>query len=272
MQLPPAKRRNPEGMPTLKTKNGAFHYELTGPEGAPVLLFSNSLGTDVSMWDVQAEALSRDFRVLRYDTRGQGQSVVSASPYSIGALADDVLVILQELGIDKIHFCGLSMGGMIGMWLTTRAPDRLHKLILCNTAPKIGTAQTWDARIQSVCDGGMSAVVEGVLERWFTPAFRKAAPASVQATRELLLRSPIEGYVGGCTAVRDMDARDSITAIRIPTLIICGAHDPVTTTSDGRFMADRIEGSVYKELPAAHLSNIEAADAFTTEIVHFLKS
>jgi 3-oxoadipate enol-lactonase len=259
-------------MSVLQTKNGTFHYELAGPEGAPVVLFSNSLGTDLSMWDRQSDALCRDFRVLRYDSRGQGQSVVSPSPYSIDNLADDVLVLLQDLGIHVVDFCGLSMGGMIGMSLATRAPDRLRKLILCSTAPKIGTQQTWDARITSVCNGGMEAVVEGVLERWFTPDFRKAAPVSIQSTREMLLRSNIEGYVGGCTAVRDMDARESIACIRVPTLIICGTHDPVTTPDDGHFMAERIAGSVYKELPAAHLSNVEAVAAFNMEVVRFLKA
>jgi len=259
-------------MSVLQTKNGTFHYQLAGPQAAPVLLFSNSLGTDLSMWDRQADALSRDFRVLRYDSRGQGQSVVSPGPYSIDGLADDALVLLEELDFPRVHFCGLSMGGMIGMSLALCAPDRLGKLILCNTAPKIGTQQTWDARITSVSNGGMEAVVDSVLERWFTTDFRKTSPASIQNTRAMLLRTPVEGYVGGCAAVRDMDGRDAVTGIRVPTLIISGAHDPVTTPSDGRFMAERITGSVYQELPAAHLSNVEAADAFTMEVVRFLKA
>lgn len=259
-------------MSVLQTQNGIFHYDCAGPQGAPVVLFSNSLGTDLSMWDRQADVLSRDFRVLRYDSRGQGQSVVSPSPYSIESLADDVLVLLHELDIPSFHFCGLSMGGMVGMSLATQASDRLGKLILCSTAPKIGTQQTWDARITAVRNGGMGAVVEGVLERWFTSDFREKSPASIQSTREMLLRSPVEGYIGGCTAVRDMDARESIAGIHVPTLIISGTYDPVTTPSDGRFMAGKIAGSIYKELPAAHLSNVEAADAFTMEIISFLKA
>jgi pimeloyl-ACP methyl ester carboxylesterase len=136
-------------MSVLHTENGTFHYELAGPQGAPVLLFSNSLGTDLTMWD----------------------------------LADDVVALLQKLEIAKIHFCGLSMGGMVGMSLAMHAPDRLGKLILCNTAPKIGTPEIWDARINTVRAGGMAAVVEGVLERWFTPDFRKSSPVSIQRTR-----------------------------------------------------------------------------------------
>jgi 3-oxoadipate enol-lactonase len=259
-------------MPVLHTENGSLHYELASPPGAPVLLFSNSLGTDLSMWDPQTQMLAQDFRVLRYDGRGQGQSVVAPGPYTIETLADDVLALLKELGIAKINFCGLSMGGMVGMSLAVRAPERLGKLILCNTAPKIGTPEIWDARITAVQSGGMAAVVEGILDRWFTPDFRKASPSSVQKTREMLLRSSIEGYIACCSAVRDMDARESISSIRVPTLIISGAHDPVTPPQDGRFMAEKIADSVYKELPAAHLSNIEAAEAFTMEVRRYLNA
>jgi len=259
-------------MPVLHTKNGTFHYELAGPSSAPVLLFSNSLGTDLSMWDPQVQTLAQEFRVLRYDGRGQGQSVITPGPYTIDALADDVLALLKELGIAKIHSCGLSMGGMVGMSLALRAPEWFGKLILCNTAPKIGTPEIWDARMTAVRSGGMAAVVDGVLERWFSPDFRKSSPASVQKTRDMLLRSPVEGYIACCSAVRDMDARETIASIRIPTLIISGAYDPVTPPHDGYFMAEKIAGAVYKELPAAHLSNIEAAEAFTMEVRQFLKA
>ena len=259
-------------MPILHTENGALHYELAGPTSAPVLLFSNSLGTDLSMWDPQSQTLSADFRVLRYDGRGQGELVVPPGPYTIEILAGDVVSLLKELDIAKVHFCGLSMGGMVGMSLAMRAPECLGKLILCNTALKIGTPEVWDARINAVRAGGMSAVVDGVLERWFTPKFRKVSPSAIQATRQMLLRSPVEGYIACCSAVRDMDARDGIAAIRVPTLIISGAHDPVTPPHDGRFMTEKIAGSIYKELPAAHLSNVEAAEAFTMEVLQFLKA
>jgi 3-oxoadipate enol-lactonase len=259
-------------MPVLHTEDGTFHYELAGPQGAPMVLFSNSLGTDLSMWDPQSHTLAQDFRVLRYDGRGQGQSVVAPGPYTIETLADDVLAALKELDIAKVHFCGLSMGGMVGISLAMRAPECLGKLILCNTAPKIGTPAVWDARISAVRAGGMAAVVEGILERWFTPDFRKAAPSSIQKTREMLLHSPVEGYIACCAAVRDMDARDGIAAIRVPTLIISGSYDPVTPPHDGRGMGEKIAGSIYKELSAAHLSNIEAADAFTMEVRRFLNA
>ena len=259
-------------MPASDTESPRIHYQLSGTEGAPVLLFSNSLGTDLAMWDPQASALSRDFRILRYDGRGQGQSAVAPGPYSISQLADDVISLLGKLNLSRVHFCGLSMGGMVGMSLALRAPDLLEKLVLCNTAPKIGTPEVWDARIKAVRTGGMGAVVDGVLKRWFTSSFRAESPSAVESTRQMLLRSPVEGYVACCTAVRDMDARESIGKIRVPTLIISGAQDPVTPPQDGRYMEKKISGSFFKELPAAHLSNIEAAVAFTMEVSRFLKA
>jgi 3-oxoadipate enol-lactonase len=158
------------------------------------------------------------------------------------------------------------------MSIAMRAPGRLRKLILCNTAPKIGTPEAWNTRINTVRTGGMAAVVEGVLERWFSSDFRTKSPSAIEGTRQMLLRSPVEGYVGCCAAVRDMDACDSIANIRVPTLIIGGTHDPVTPPQDGQYMLSKIGGALYKELAAAHLSNIEAAEAFTMEVTRFLKA
>ena len=259
-------------MPLLSIHDIQIHYEFSGPRDAPTLVFSNSLGTDLAMWDLQATALSKEFRILRYDGRGQGQSSATAGPYSIALLADDLIQLLDRLQVLAVHFCGLSMGGMVGMSIALRAPDRLRKLILCNTAPKIGTPETWNARIHAVRTGGMAVVVEGVLERWFTQEFRTQAPSAVEGTRQMLLRSPVEGYLACCAAVRDMDARDSIASIRVPTLILSGTHDPVTPPQDGQYMLGKIGGALYTELAAAHLSNIEAAEAFTMEVARFLKA
>ncbi len=259
-------------MPVLELKGADIHYELSGFGQAPVLMFSNSLGTNMAMWDPQMQALSQNFRVLRYDTRGHGQSSASPGPYTIEQLADDVLALLDQLGFDQVHFCGLSMGGMIGMSLAMRVPHRLRKLVLCNTAPKIGSPETWNTRIDTVRNSGMKAVVDGILERWFTPAFRASSPGAIEATKQMLLTTPVEGYVASCAAVRDMDASHSISSIRVPTLIISGTHDPVATPSDGRFMAERIDGSKHTQLPAAHLSNIEVSTAFTMEVAGFLRA
>ena len=259
-------------MPFLELGDGQLYYDVTGAKNAPVLLFSNSLGTNLGMWNPQLSALAGDFRILRYDTRGHGKSSVTPGPYTVQQLADDVLLLLDKLSIDRVHFCGLSMGGMTGMSLAFRAPQRLIKLVLCNTAPRIGSAEVWNSRIETVRKGGMQAVVDGVLDRWFTPTFRSASPSSIESTRQMLLNTPVEGYIASCAAVRDMDARESISRIRVPTLIICGTHDPVVSISDNHFMEQTIFGAQYKELPAGHLSNIEAAQAFTMELSRFLNA
>lgn len=259
-------------MPLLELNDVRIYYELSGPSAAPVLVFSNSLGTDLAIWDSQVAILSRDFRILRYDTRGHGRSSVPSGPYTIYQLADDVVGLLDKLEVERAHFCGLSIGGMTGMSLALRFPDRLFRVVLCNTAVKIGSPEIWNARIDAVQKGGMEAVVPGILERWYTAEFRSAAPQAVESTRSTLLSTPVEGYAGCCAALRDADLRNEIAGIRLPVLIIAGADDPATTPTDGRFLAERIAGARYAELRAAHLSNIEASDAFTMELSAFLKT
>jgi len=236
------------------------------------VVFSNSLGADYAMWNPQAASLADKFRILRYDTRGHGQSSLTRGPYSIDQLAKDAVNLLDSLDLARVHFCGLSMGGMIGMSLALEAPRRLDKLVLCSTAAKIGSTEQWNTRIDTVRKQGMQAVVNGVLERWFTPGFRARAPGLIESTRRMLLTTPVEGYTGCCAAIRDTDLRDAISRIRVPTLIISGTHDPVAPPSDGHFMEQHIPGAQYKELPAAHLSNIEAGEAFTMELSNFLRA
>ena len=259
-------------MPFVEVNGARIRYELSGSEAAPPLVFSNSLGTDLGMWDPQVAVFSRDFRVLRYDTRGHGQSSVTAGPYSIEALADDVVELIHKLRLGTVNLCGLSMGGMTGMSIATRLPHLVRKLILCDTAPKIGTAETWNTRISTVRSGGMQSVIGGILERWYTPSFRSSFPDTVDATKKTLLSTAPEGYVACCEAIRDADLREAIRAIGVPTLIMTGTHDPVTTPADAHFMKDRIAGSTYIELSAAHLSNVEAADVFNASLSSFLKA
>ncbi len=163
-------------MPILKSGEARIHYALEGQGGSPVLVFSNSLGADYSMWDTQIPELRKKFGVLRYDTRGHGHSSPTRGPYSIELLAKDVIALLDAMDLDRVHFCGLSMGGMIGMWLGVHAPERLNKLVLCNTGARIGTAETWNVRIEAVRKSGMKSVASAVVERWFSPAFREKAP------------------------------------------------------------------------------------------------
>jgi 3-oxoadipate enol-lactonase len=259
-------------MPFADLKDARIHYQLAGPELAPVLMFSNSLGADLTMWDAQAAEMAKAYRVLRYDKRGHGQSSAPPGPYSIEQLERDALALLDFLRFDKVDFCGLSIGGQTGMWLGANAPDRLKKLILSNTAAKIGTHDGWNQRIDTVRKEGMKVVAPAVIERWFTQGFRAKEPATVSKIQRVLESVDPEGYAGCCAAVRDFDARDRLGGISTPTLVIAGSHDPATTATEGRWIASQIPGSKYVELDAAHLSNIEARDNFTTEIRKFLAS
>jgi 3-oxoadipate enol-lactonase len=259
-------------MPILKSGEARIHYLLEGQSGSPVLMFSNSLGANYSMWDAQAREFHKKFRLLRYDTRGHGQSSATAGPYSIEQLAKDVVALLDHLDLDRVYFCGLSMGGMIGMWLAVNAPERLNQLVLCNTGAKIGTLDAWNARIEAVRKNGMKSIAPAVVERWFTPAFRQKSPEIISNTLKMIEEANPDGYSACCAAIRDCDYREQVTAIRTPTLVISGAHDPATPPADGRFLSQQIPGARYAELNAAHLSNIEAQDHFNQDLAAFLNS
>src|SRR5260370_38477771 len=259
-------------LPILKSGVARIHYALEGQGGSPVLVFSNSLGANYSMWNPQIPEPRKKFRVLRYETRGHGQSSSTPGPYSIELLAKDVLALLDAMDLERVHFCGLSMGGMIGMWLAVNAPERLNKLVLCNTAARIGTSESWNASIEGVRKSGMKSVASAVVERWFTPAFRKKAPATIANTLKMLENANPEGYAACCAAVRDFDYQEQLSRIRVSTLVISGAHDPATPPADGRFLAQQIPGARYVELNAAHLSNIADQDRFNNELAAFLNS
>lgn len=262
-------------MAFVQLQSGQVHYEIEGPADAPVLVLSNSLGTDLHMWDAQIASFSKSFRVLRYDTRGHGQSVISHGPYSIEQLGRDVLDLLDTLKIQRAHFCGLSMGGLIGQWLGIHASERLLKLVLCNTAAKIGGPETWGPRIEVVEKGGEAAMKElgaGAVERWFTPDFARDHADKVMAVTNVLAATSPVGYAAACAAVRDADFRKQLGAITVDTLIICGSHDPVTTVADGHFLQNHIPGSQLSDYYAAHLSSVELGDTFTLRVEAFLKS
>jgi len=257
-------------MPYAEVNNTRLHYRIDGAEGAPVLVLSNSLGTDMGMWDLQMPAFSERFRVLRYDCRGHGASRVTPGPYSIGLLAADVLGLLDSLGIERVDFCGLSLGGMVGQWLCVHAAERIGRVVLCNTTAWLGPAALWNNRIEAVRDGGMAAIADGVLDRWFTAPFLEQPSAALSQARATLLNTPADGYVACCAAVRDMDQRQDVSAIRQPALVISGSEDQATPPADGRFLAERIVGARYVELSAAHLSNIEEPGRFTGAALDFL--
>jgi 3-oxoadipate enol-lactonase len=224
------------------------------------------------MWDAQIPALGKQFRVLRYDTRGHGESSATPGPYSIEQLARDVLSLLDALQFDRVHFCGLSMGGQTGMWLAINMPARLHSLVLSNTAAKIGTPEVWNPRIDAVRKGGMKSISNAVMERWFCATFRANSPEVVAAIKVKFESANPEGYIANCAAIRDFDVRQAVAAIRVPTLVIAGARDAATTPADGHYLADQIAGARYVELNAAHLSNIEVPGSFNSEVSSFLVS
>lgn len=262
-------------MSVVHLADGDLHYQFEGPTSAPVLVLSNSLGTDLHMWDVQMPVWREHFRVLRFDTRGHGESLAPLGPYSIEQMGHDVLALLDHLAIAQAHFCGLSMGGLIGQWLAINAADRLRKLVLCNTAAKIGNDEVWNSRIQLVEQGGAQAMHDlrdASIARWFTPAFAETHAEQAELITEMLAATPSLGYSACCAAVRDADYRAQLDEIKAPTLIVAGTADVVTTPEHARFLQAGIEGAEYAEFPAAHLSNVEAGDAFTQAVLTFLKA
>ena len=258
-----------------RTRSVRLHYQLDGPADAPVVVFSNSLGADISMWEPQMPAFMREFRVLRYDTRGHGKSETTPGPYTIELLSRDVTGLLDGLGVSRAHFCGLSMGGAIGLWLGIHAADRIAKLMLCNTAAQFGSADAWNARIANVQQAkmrqeGMAALVPAIMQRWFTECFLASGSPLLESTRKMLLRCPPDGYIACCEAIRDVNLTGEVARVKARALIISGSHDPATPPRDGRFLADNIPGARYAELNASHLSNIEAAQEFTDVALQFL--
>lgn len=257
-------------MPYVEHGGVRLHYVLEGMADAPWLILSNSLGTRLDMWMPQLSGLSERFRVLRYDTRGHGESSTPAGPYTMAELGEDVIALMDALKIARAHFCGLSMGGMTGLWLGIHRPERLDRLVLSNASARAGTVQGWNERIGKVAAEGMESIAPAVLERWFTPAYRQRAPQDVESIRAMLLRTPVQGYIANCAAVRDMDLRDAVASVPVPTLVIGGAHDTSVPPQDSRWIAGRIPGARYLELDSAHLSNWEQSEAFTAALTGFL--
>jgi 3-oxoadipate enol-lactonase len=246
------------------------HHLLEGPEDAPVLVLSNSLGTTLAMWDEQAPALSERLRLLRYDHREHGGSPVPPGPYRIEDLGRDVLVLLDRLEVERFSFCGLSIGGMVGMWLAGEAPDRVERLVLCCTSARFAP-DAYDSRTRTVRADGVGAVASAVLERWFTTAFRTSRPNVVEWARRMLLDTPAEGYAGCCEAVRDTELGGRLGTISAPTLVVAGADDPAAPPDQAELVRDSIPGASLEVIPnAAHLANIERPEAITQAILDHL--
>jgi 3-oxoadipate enol-lactonase len=247
-----------------------LHYQTGGDAMRPCLVLSNSLGTDLDMWAPQAAALARDFFVLRYDTRGHGRSAVGQGPAGIDQLGRDVVGLLDRLGIERAHFCGISMGGLTGQWLAVHAPQRIGKLVLANTAARIGTAEGWAARAALVRREGMGPVADGAAARWFTADFIAREPGVVGDMIARLRTQDEEGYAACCDALAHCDLRAAVSTIACPALVIAGSRDPVTTVADAQWLVDQVPGARLATVEASHLSNIEAPEEFTRLLRRFL--
>jgi 3-oxoadipate enol-lactonase len=247
-----------------------FNIVVDGDPAAPPLLVSNSLGTNLTLWDGQMPALTRHFRVIRYDSRGHGQSDAPRGPYSIWRLGRDALNILDALGIEKAHFLGLSMGGMVGLWLLANAPDRIGRAVLANTAASMPPPDHWNMRIRMARENGMAAIAPMVANLWFPTGFRERNPEAVARIQTMLAGTTAHGYAACCAALRDMDQRETIRSIRKPVLVIGGRYDQSTPPDRSRAVADAIPDARFLLLDTGHLSNIEAPEAFTAAAVEFL--
>jgi 3-oxoadipate enol-lactonase len=246
------------------------HHLIEGPEDAPVLVLSNSLGTSLAMWDEQASALSERFRLLRYDHRGHGGSPVPPGPYTVEYLGRDVIALLDRLEVERFSFCGLSLGGMVGMWLASEAPERVERLVVCCTSARFAP-DTFDSRARTVRAEGVHAIADAVVERWFTPAFHEGRREAVERARRMLLDTPAEGYAGCCEAVRDADLSDRLGAISASTLVIAGADDPAAPPEGAELIRASIPDASLEVISgAAHLANIEQPEAVTQAILDHL--
>jgi 3-oxoadipate enol-lactonase len=251
-----------------------MNYELSGKRGAPHVMLSHSLGSSLVMWDPQLEVLKTHYQVLRYDTRGHGDSDAPSGAYTLEMLGEDALGLIDALAIDKVHFVGLSMGGMIGQCIALNHPDRLENLVLCDTAailPK-EAQPIWQERVQLALKKGLDALVDETLERWFTPSFLSQNPPEVQSIRQQFLATPMNGYIGCSAAIRGLNYLERLSEIKIPTLILVGEEDPGTPVGAAEAIQQRIGGAQLVVLPsAAHLSNVEQAEAFNTALMKFLR-
>ncbi|MGB6191500.1 MAG: 3-oxoadipate enol-lactonase [Terracidiphilus sp.] len=257
-------------MPTVESNGARLHYEVSGGTDAPNLVLLNSLGSNLQMWDRVLPEFEEKFRVLRSDMRGHGRSEVAAEAFTIEQLGRDVLKLMDEVKAEKASICGVSLGGLAGLWLGIYAPDRVERLILANTAAKIGTKEIWEQRIEAVKANGMAALAAATLERWYTPVYRQEHPEEMEKIRRMIAATDPQGYAACCAVLRDADLRAEAAGVRAVTLVIAGAHDPATPPADGRALHTAIEHSRYVEFDASHMSAWECAADFAGAVVEHL--
>jgi 3-oxoadipate enol-lactonase len=260
-------------MLTINADDGCpLHVQVEGREGAPLLMLSNSLGTNLHMWDDQAPEFAKHFRLVRYDRRGHGKSGVPKGPYSMERFGRDVLSILDALKIKTVNWCGLSMGGMVGQWLGANAPNRIEKLVLSNTNFNYADKTPWNDRIKFVQEKGLGELVGLNMERWFTKNFRGSAPQAIARMTEMFVATNPAGYIASCEAIRDMDFSASNPRVTAPTLVIVGKQDPATPPSAGEAIQKQIKGAKLASLDAAHIANVELPKQYTETVLNFLRA
>jgi 3-oxoadipate enol-lactonase len=251
--------------------NGVLlHYRLSGPAGAPALVVANSLGTDARIWDGVIERLSARYRILSYDKRGHGLSDVVEGEYTLDQHLDDVLGLMDHVGIDRAGFAGVSIGGLIGQGLALRAPERFVGFALCNTAAKVGDAAFWAQRMGAVRADGTAAIADGIMERWFSPGFHRERPDELAGWRNMFLASNRQGYAATCATLRDTDLTADISAISLPTLVVAGSEDRATPVELVRGCADAIPGARFVIIDGVgHIPSIEQPEVLSSMLGDF---
>ena len=267
-QLINATRKTP--MPMIQSDGCQLNVQVEGPERAPVLMLCNSLGTDLHMWDDQVKAITERYRLVRYDRRGHGKSGAPKGPYNMEMLGRDALAVMDGVGVQKVNWCGLSMGGMVGMWLGANVPQRIDRLVLSNTSSYMADKQIWNDRIKTVRAGGLAAIVDGTMERWFTKPFRESSPEAMERIRAMFMATNTEGYIGCGQAIRDMDHRPLLAKINTPTLVVAGRYDLGTPLEAGEFIAQHTPNAQLAVLETAHIANMEQPKVYTDTVLEFL--
>ncbi|MCW2369163.1 3-oxoadipate enol-lactonase [Sphingobium sp. B11D3D] len=255
-------------MPFIRSFDQArLNVMVEGPQDAPAILFAHSVGCDLTLWDRQAADLNDRYRIIRYDTRGHGASDAPEGPYSVQQLAGDACAILDTLGVERAHLCGLSLGGTMGQFMALNMPKRLASLTLCDTAARLGTVEGWQQRIDTALSGGMEALVDMSLLRFFSDEFRSSDPATIAEFRDTFLATPAHGFAGCCAVLRDCDFTRDLASIAVPTLVMTGRNDVPTPPSDSEALASGIPGAQLVLLDAGHISAREDPEAFTEALL-----
>ena len=247
-------------------------YATAGRPWRPSLVLTHSLGSDHRMWEPQVQALKEQYYIVAIDNIGHGESGVPTGDYSVADMAAGVLAVADAEELGRFHYCGLSVGGITGQWLGVHHAERLVSLTLSNTAAKIGAPELWNERIEIARSQGMAALVDGVIARWFSPDFAERTPNRFALARGTFLATDPNGYAGVCAALRDADLRDVVGSIAVPTMVIGGADDQATPIEQARWLHSQIDGSRLVELDAAHLSNLDREQEFTSALEAFLAS